>query len=118
MPPPSDLRTFTLGMALVAWLVGLAVHVDTALALVTAALVVCAAVTLLPPIPAVESLSTGAASRLLAAAVVIQVAVLLVTARAAAWATAVVGILALAQVIDLRRLRGPVMGVTVVAFCV
>jgi len=111
-------RTFTLGMVLVAGLVGFAVHVDTALALVTAALVVCLAATLLPPIAVVESLSPQVAGRLVAAAVAIQVAALVVTARAAAWATGLVGVLALAQALDLRRLRAPLIAVTCAIFCI
>src|SRR5215813_3915363 len=116
MPETSESRTFALGMVLVAWLVGLAVHVDTALALVTAALAVCLAATLLPPIAVVESLSTRAAARLVAVAVAIQVAALVVTASAVAWAIGLVGVLALAQILDLRRLRAPLIVVTCAVF--
>jgi hypothetical protein len=118
MPKPPESRTFALGMVLVAWLVGLAVHVDTALALVTAALAVCLAATLLPPIAVVESLSPRVTARLVAVAVAIQVAALVVTARAAAGAIGLVGVLALAQILDLRRLRAPLVAVTCAVFCV
>ncbi len=110
-------------MAAAAFMVGVAIHLNNGfytlpgLCLVTGAIVLCAAVTLLPPVAAVESLPPHVVTGLIAAAVLIETVLLWRATPVARWGLACVGVLSFLQVFRLRRFRLPLFAVTLAVFC-
>ena len=118
-------RTFALGMAAAAWLAALGVHWNNGyytpegLLLITAAIAVGCAACFAPPIPRLESVSTGAVFALMAIALVTEAALL--RQRAAhdvvvMSSIAVLGLLGALQGLDLRSFRLPIAAVMLIAF--
>jgi hypothetical protein len=116
-------KTFALGMAAAAWLVGVAITLNTGfytrtgLLLVTLAMIIAGVVTLLGPLSAIESLPSGVLIAIVAAALFVDVAWLVDRTPAARWGIAFVGVSGLLQAFDLGRLRKPLLGFTLLLFC-
>src|SRR5207249_3090973 len=90
----------------------------SALWLITAAIIVCAAATLLPPVAFIESLPREVPILFLALAVVAEAVMLVRGTPMASSAIACIGLLALMQAFDLGRLRMPLVTLTVSVFCI
>jgi uncharacterized membrane protein len=111
-------------MVAVACLVGRAIHLNdgyyttTGLVLIGVAIVVAAAVTLLPPSERLESLPDAVWIAALVIAIVAQSVMLVKSTPVERSAIAAIGALGLAQACRLRRLRVAIAAVTVTTFCV
>jgi hypothetical protein len=116
-------RSVALGLAVAAWLVGIAIALNDGyysrggLILVTLALVVAAAVTLWRRFPTIESRSPRAAIVFVASALFVEVVWLVIDAAVARWAIVLLGGSALLQALDLGRLRKPLLAFTLLLFC-
>lgn len=111
-------------MAAVACLAGRAIHLNdgyytvSALCLITAAIVVCAVVTLLPPTELLESLPVVIPIVFVACAVVAESVMLMKSTPVAQWGIAAVAVLGLLQACRLGKFRLPLIGMTLAVFCV
>jgi hypothetical protein len=108
----------------VACLVGRAVHLNDGyytaygLVLIAVAIVLSAAVTLLPPIEAIDSLPAAVPVVLLSIAIVVELIMLLRGTTVARGAIATIAVLGLLQAFRLGTLRVPLFAVVLAAFCV
>jgi hypothetical protein len=121
----TDSRTFALGMAAAAWLVGLALHINNgyynpgALAVISAAMAVAAFACVGPAISAIENLTSAAIVAMLAAAFVVEAWLLWRSAGDGAvltWGAAALAVVALLQFFDLRGLRSLFVATMLVVF--
>jgi hypothetical protein len=126
-PFATDTRARAMGMALTACLLGYTIDVSLgiysvhALRLLTLAAVLCIVAIALPRLSAIESMPPAIGLAAVAAGIVFQAAQVFMRTRndpLVSWGTAIVAALGLLQAFELKRLRLPLLGITLIAFAV